>query len=117
LEILLGGALPNNLTFDTNLRAIGEAGHDEKFNLRVWRERASGSSRMFKMFLKNNGGFIEPTEASQTESMGVRCAGFLRRCVLRSTSDVLMGSTAKIVKIPWMRRCSIPWMTRRCRTS
>jgi hypothetical protein len=29
---------------------------------------AGGSSRMFEMFLENNGGFIEPTKLSQTES-------------------------------------------------
>jgi hypothetical protein len=31
---------------------------------------AGGSSRMFEMFLENNGGFIEPTKPSQTGSTG-----------------------------------------------
>jgi hypothetical protein len=35
LEILLGDTLPNDLTFDTDLRVIGEAVRDEKFDLGV----------------------------------------------------------------------------------
>jgi hypothetical protein len=70
-EILLGGALPDDLTFDTDLGVVGEAARDEYEEEEDDDEEdcaggrgTGGSSRMFEMFLENNGGFAEPTEPS-----------------------------------------------------
>ncbi|KAK3144376.1 hypothetical protein QOZ80_4AG0312240 [Eleusine coracana subsp. coracana] len=72
-EILLGGALPDDLTFDADLGVVGEAGgvggdeYEEDYD-EDEEEGAggsgAGSSRMFEMFLENNGGLAEPTEQS-----------------------------------------------------
>jgi hypothetical protein len=71
-EILLGGALPEDLSFDADLGVVGEVGRDEYEEFDDEDEEecsggsgAGGSSRMFEMFLENNGGFAEPTEPSQ----------------------------------------------------
>jgi hypothetical protein len=71
-EILLGGALPEDLSFDADLGVVGEVGRDEYEEFDDEDEEecsggtgAVGNSRMFEMFLENNGGFAEPTEPSQ----------------------------------------------------
>jgi hypothetical protein len=71
---------------------------------------------MFEMFLKNNNGFVEPTEPSQTGSTGGMTHWLLEAVhpqVHLEGLDALVGSTAKIAAIPWMRRRSIPWMSGR----
>ncbi|TVU15391.1 hypothetical protein EJB05_38910, partial [Eragrostis curvula] len=73
-EILLGGALPDDLNFDADLGVVGEVGggggdeYEEDYD-EDEEEGAggsgAGSSRMFEMFLENGGGLPEPAEPSQ----------------------------------------------------
>ncbi|KAL6903581.1 hypothetical protein ACP4OV_004394 [Aristida adscensionis] len=80
-EILLGGALPDDLTFDADLGVVGEggggggAGDDEdEEDYDDYEEDGAGgsgggaggsSSRMFEMFLENGGKLPEQPEPSQ----------------------------------------------------
>jgi hypothetical protein len=68
-----------------------------------------GSSRMFEMLLENSGGFVEPTEPSQTGSTGGGGHWLLEVVHPQVHLGRADGSTTKITVIPWM--------TRRCGTS
>uniref|UniRef100_A0A0A9CDG8 BZIP domain-containing protein n=1 Tax=Arundo donax TaxID=35708 RepID=A0A0A9CDG8_ARUDO len=76
-EILLGAALPDDLTFDADLGVVGEAcggggGGDEEYeeDEDEYEEDGAGGSaggggtRMFEMFLENGGKLAEPPEPS-----------------------------------------------------
>ncbi|XP_062183677.1 transcription factor RF2a-like [Phragmites australis] len=71
-EILLGGVLPDDLTFDADLGVVGKARggddedeeEDDEYEEDGGGGSGSSSSRMFEMFLENGGKLAEPLEPS-----------------------------------------------------
>lgn len=71
-EILLGGALPDDLAFDADLGVVGEVGGDDEDEDEYEDDEeggGGGGSRMFEMFLNAGGKLAEPPEPAPHPSL------------------------------------------------